>query len=69
MCRSLAAALASLNGSAMTDSTRLPAMANGTAAKLTGYAEQCMAEYDLDGWKAPDLQDPEEMSYHLLRKK
>jgi 4-hydroxyphenylacetate 3-monooxygenase len=45
------------------------AMANGTAAKLTGYAEQCMAEYDLDGWKVPDLQDPEEMSYHLLRKK
>jgi 4-hydroxyphenylacetate 3-monooxygenase len=44
-------------------------MANGTAAKLTGYAEQCMAEYDIDGWKVPDLQDPEEMSYHLLRKK
>jgi aromatic ring hydroxylase len=45
------------------------AMANGTAAKLTGYAEQCMAEYDLDGWKAPDMQDPGELSYHLLRNK
>ena len=45
------------------------AMANGTAAKLTGYAEQCMAEYDLDGWKVPDLSDPEEMSYHVLRNK
>jgi hypothetical protein len=41
--------------------------ANGSVAKLTGYAEQCMAEYDLDGWKVPDLTDPGEMSYHVLR--
>jgi 4-hydroxyphenylacetate 3-monooxygenase len=41
----------------------------GTAAKLTGYAEQCMAEYDLDGWKVPDMQDPDEISYHVLRPK
>jgi 4-hydroxyphenylacetate 3-monooxygenase len=45
------------------------AMANGSAAKMTGYAEQCMAEYDLDGWKVPDLTDPGEMSYHMLRNK
>jgi 4-hydroxyphenylacetate 3-monooxygenase len=41
--------------------------ANGSVAKLTGYAEECMAEYDLDGWKVPDLTDPGEMSYHVLR--
>jgi 4-hydroxyphenylacetate 3-monooxygenase len=26
-----------------------------------------MAEYDLDGWKVPDLTDPGELSYHVLR--
>jgi hypothetical protein len=39
----------------------------GTADKLTGFAEQCMAEYDIDGWKVPDLTDPGELSYHVLR--
>jgi hypothetical protein len=26
-----------------------------------------MAEYDLNGWKVPDLADPGELSYHVLR--
>jgi 4-hydroxyphenylacetate 3-monooxygenase len=26
-----------------------------------------MAEYDLDGWKVPDLSDPGELSYHFSR--
>jgi 4-hydroxyphenylacetate 3-monooxygenase len=26
-----------------------------------------MAEYDLDGWKVPDLSDPGELSYHARR--
>lgn len=26
-----------------------------------------MAEYDLDGWKLPDLTDPGELSYHVMR--
>jgi 4-hydroxyphenylacetate 3-monooxygenase len=29
--------------------------ATGLAARLKGFAEQCMAEYSLDGWTAPDL--------------
>ena len=29
--------------------------ATGASAVLKGFAEQCMAEYDLDGWTAPDL--------------
>jgi 4-hydroxyphenylacetate 3-monooxygenase len=45
------------------------AQAMGTADKLKGFAEQCLAEYDLDGWKVPDLSDPDEMSYHLLKGK
>jgi hypothetical protein len=28
------------------------------ADAMTGFAEQCMAEYDLDGWTAPDLINP-----------
>ena len=43
------------------------AMAGGTAKNLQGFAEQCMAEYDLDGWKVPDLIDPDELSYHVIR--
>ncbi|GEL17521.1 4-hydroxyphenylacetate 3-hydroxylase family protein [Pseudonocardia asaccharolytica] len=27
----------------------------GTAAAMKGFAEQCMAEYDLNGWTVPDL--------------
>jgi 4-hydroxyphenylacetate 3-monooxygenase len=27
-----------------------------------------MAEYGIDGWRVPDLSDPGELSYHLLRK-
>jgi hypothetical protein len=43
------------------------AQAVGTAAKITGFAEQCLAEYDIDGWKVPDLKDPDELSYHAMR--
>jgi 4-hydroxyphenylacetate 3-monooxygenase len=40
------------------------AMASGAAQRMKGFAEQCMAEYDLDGWTAPDLVNPGETSYH-----
>jgi 4-hydroxyphenylacetate 3-monooxygenase len=46
--------------------TRLEAwmMANGdgTVDKMKGYAEQCMAEYDLDGWRVDDLVDNSDVS-------
>ena len=35
------------------------AQQSGLAAAMTGFAEQCMAEYDLDGWTAPDLINPD----------
>src|SRR5437016_2720980 len=34
----------------------------GQSAKYKGFAEQCMAEYDLDGWKVPDLINPDDVS-------
>ncbi len=40
------------------------AMGNGNAEKLKGFAEQCMAEYDLDGWTVPDLMNPGDFSIH-----
>ena len=39
--------------------------ASGNAEKFKGFAEQCMAEYDLNGWRVPDLADPGELSYHF----
>ncbi|SED92331.1 4-hydroxyphenylacetate 3-monooxygenase oxygenase component [Rhizobiales bacterium GAS191] len=43
------------------------AQASGDADKMKGFAEKCMAEYDLDGWRVPDLTDPGELSYHVMR--
>ncbi|HEY4041133.1 MAG TPA: 4-hydroxyphenylacetate 3-hydroxylase N-terminal domain-containing protein [Rhodopila sp.] len=43
------------------------AQASGNAAVFKGFAEQCMAEYDLKGWTVPDLTDPGDLSYHLMR--
>jgi 4-hydroxyphenylacetate 3-monooxygenase len=35
--------------------TLFAAEGSGAAARYKGFAEQCMAEYDLDGWTSPDL--------------
>jgi 4-hydroxyphenylacetate 3-monooxygenase len=43
------------------------AEAMGKADKYKGFAEQCMAEYDLDGWTVPDLINPDDIS--LVMKK
>jgi hypothetical protein len=43
------------------------AQASGNADRFKGFAEECMAEYDLDGWKVPDLTDPGGLSYHVMR--
>jgi 4-hydroxyphenylacetate 3-monooxygenase len=41
------------------------AEANGTAAAMKGFAEDCMAEYDLDGWTVPDLIGNEDVSLFI----
>jgi 4-hydroxyphenylacetate 3-monooxygenase len=38
------------------------AQGDGTVGRIKGFAEQCMAEYDLDGWTVPDLIDPGDVS-------
>jgi 4-hydroxyphenylacetate 3-monooxygenase len=40
----------------------LGAMHNGKAAEWKAFADQCMAEYDLDGWTVPDLVNPDDVS-------
>ena len=34
----------------------------GQTQKYRGFAEQCMAEYDLNGWTVPDLVNPDDVS-------
>jgi 4-hydroxyphenylacetate 3-monooxygenase len=34
----------------------------GEAKKMRGFAEQCMAEYNLEGWTVPDLINPDDVS-------
>ncbi|XVQ07410.1 4-hydroxyphenylacetate 3-hydroxylase family protein [Spirillospora sp. CA-255316] len=36
--------------------------ATGQTDAYKGFAEQCMAEYDLDGWTVPDLINPDDVS-------
>jgi aromatic ring hydroxylase len=43
----------------------LSAMATGQADAYKGFAEQCMAEYDLDGWTVPDLVNPTDVNRFL----
>jgi 4-hydroxyphenylacetate 3-monooxygenase len=47
--------------------TLFAAEGSGAADRYRGFAEQCMAEYDLDGWTAPDLISPDDVNV-VLRK-
>jgi 4-hydroxyphenylacetate 3-monooxygenase len=42
--------------------TLLVADVTGASKRYKGFAEQCMAEYDLDGWTVPDLINPDDVS-------
>jgi len=43
------------------------AQASGQTQKFRGFAEQCMAEYDLDGWTVPDLITPDDVNLFLKK--
>jgi 4-hydroxyphenylacetate 3-monooxygenase len=38
------------------------AQTSGLAGRFKAFAEQCLDEYDLDGWKAPDLITPSDVA-------
>ena len=40
----------------------------GQADKYRGFAEQCMDEYNLDGWTVPDLINPDDINIVMKRK-
>ncbi|MCU1620883.1 MAG: 4-hydroxyphenylacetate 3-hydroxylase [Modestobacter sp.] len=40
--------------------TYLGAQASGLVSDFVGFVDQCMSEYDTNGWTAPDLIDPRE---------
>ena len=42
--------------------TLMVADLTGASARYKGFAEQCMAEYDLNGWTVPDLIQPDDVS-------
>ncbi|HSZ38933.1 MAG TPA: 4-hydroxyphenylacetate 3-hydroxylase family protein [Trebonia sp.] len=43
------------------------ALAGGDARRFTGLAEQCMSEYDLDGWTVPGFVAPDDISLWAKR--
>src|SRR4029434_1000201 len=45
------------------------AQASGQAERCKGFAEQCMAEYDLDGWAVPDLITPADVNRFLKKRR
>ena len=47
--------------------TLMAADASGGTARYKGFVEQCLAEYDLDGWTVPDLINPTDVSVLLKR--
>ncbi len=48
--------------------TLMVAELTGASAKYKGFAEQCMAEYDLTGWTVPDLINPNDVSAVMKKK-
>jgi 4-hydroxyphenylacetate 3-monooxygenase len=44
------------------------ARGSGLAQGMRGFAEQCMAEYDLDGWTVPDLITPDDVNLFLKKR-
>jgi 4-hydroxyphenylacetate 3-monooxygenase len=40
---------------------------SGAAQRFRGFAEQCMAEYGLEGWTAPDLITPDDVNLFLKK--
>ena len=45
------------------------AQQSGQAQRFKGFAEECMAEYDLDGWTVPDLINPDDVNLFLKKRR
>jgi aromatic ring hydroxylase len=60
-----------INWSGSTEETRIStlgiAQATGLADRMKAFVETCMSDYDLDGWTAPDLINPDDVSLMMNR--
>ena len=56
-----------INYSGSTEENRLTALniahATGLVGRMNDMVKTCMAEYDLNGWVAPDLINPDDVSW------
>jgi 4-hydroxyphenylacetate 3-monooxygenase len=50
------------NHEAVRFETLLTATATGAADRYKAFADECLSEYDIDGWKAPDLINPDDVN-------
>jgi 4-hydroxyphenylacetate 3-monooxygenase len=55
------------NHEAIRFETLLTATAMGATDNYKAFADQCLAEYDIDGWRAPDLINPDDVNVILGR--
>jgi aromatic ring hydroxylase len=55
------------NHEAVRQEIMMAQMMSGQLDQYKEFAEQCLAEYDLDGWTVPDLVNPDDVS--VIRKK
>jgi 4-hydroxyphenylacetate 3-monooxygenase len=44
------------------------AQGDGTVDRIKAFADQCMSEYDLDGWTVPDLVNPDDVNIFTNKK-
>jgi 4-hydroxyphenylacetate 3-monooxygenase len=60
-----------INYSGSTEENRLTtlniARASGLTDRMTSFVQDCLAEYDLDGWTAPDLISNSDVSWLAQR--
>ncbi len=55
------------NHEAIRFETLAAATALGQVDRYKGFAEQCLAEYDLDGWTVPDLINPDDVNLFMKK--
>jgi len=41
----------------------------GDADALKGFVDQCLSEYDVDGWKIPGMINPDDVNVFTTRRK
>jgi 4-hydroxyphenylacetate 3-monooxygenase len=60
-----------INYAGSTEENRLIALftsaASGLSDRMKGFADTCLAEYDINGWTVPDLINPDDVNYVLAR--